>query len=223
MRVVKNKDVNFDVIFNDDGVYSVSDILNNLDEYVGLSFEELMVKFCSVDDIIGVDLVCSYCRDNFSRLSESQFVDSNVNDFVDSRISDYEFLKDSYSIYKEKGLELLGLMQYIVIFGNAGINGKDSFCYDKEREDYLEKLQIFHRNSVVTGVAAKGMVIALLNIIEKLDKVIGEINDLSSYDRKKFDFFSKNTKSNVLPSKSLVYDEYRKDITCIRLVRRRWL
>lgn len=220
---MKEKNIDLNNEFNDEGVYSVSDILNNLDKYVGLSLEELMVKFCHMDDIIGIEKVCTYCRDNFSYLSESKFVDSSVEEFINGRISDYEFLKESYTIYKEKGLKLLELMQYIVIFGNASMVGKGESFYDKDREIYLEKLQIFHKNSVVTGVAAKAMIIALLNIIDKLDKVIFEINDLSNYNKKKFDWFSQMSKTGVLPSKSLVYDENKKDITCIRLVRRRWI
>lgn len=216
--IMKEKDINLNDVFKDDGVYSVCDILNNLDKYVGMSLEELMVKFCCVDDIIGIEEVCTYCRENFSRLSELKFVDSNVDDFINSRISDYEFLKDSYSIYKEKGLMLLDLMQYIAIVGGFG-NRK--YFSDEDRELYLEKMGIFHKNSVITGVAVKGILVALINIIDKLDKVIMEINDLSSYDRKKFDWFAQISKADVLPSKSLVYDEAKKDITCVKLVRRR--
>lgn len=201
--------------FDDYGVYDMRDILNNLVSYIGISLEDLMVKFCSADNIISVDQVRDYCENNFELLVKVGNGGNSYQDIIDSRISDYQFFVDSYNIYKNKGLDLISLMQYIVVCGNEGF-------VDRDRELCLKEMGIFHKNSVVCGIAVIGMLVALDNINREFDRVIYEVNNFSNYHSQRFDWFFQMSKDNVLPSESLIYDEEKMDNTSVKLIKKRW-
>lgn len=212
--IMSIKEVKLDNYFCEYGLYDMIDVLNNLECYIDIDLNSLVEKFCCGNNITSVDEVISYCTNNFDRLSESNFCESITSDVIDSRIRDYEILLESYNIYKHKGLELIELMQYIII------SGKINFV-DGDKELYLKKLDIYHKNSVVSGRDIVGMLVSLRNINMKLDMVISKINNMENYHRKQFDWYTQSFKDMVLPSKSLIYDTNKKDITCIRLNRKR--
>lgn len=190
------KEINDIVCFFDRKLYNFNEVINEFNNYYGLSVEEIKTLFnrCFV---VEWETISSTLRD----------IGINNDDIV-TRNFTYEFYYKSLSNLKNKGLELVELIEYL--------NGLKIINYNTLYESKLQLIDVSHFGSLLIGGDINRILIVMYHLLKEFNDTLAKINSIDTY----VDYSNLINKSvifvegdSVYPNDSLiVYDNEDKNL-----------
>lgn len=183
------KEVKFQLKLNDQGLYNVSDILKNLEEYLGIDFEEAILLFKDLQ---------------IASLTEitTMIKTSNIQFQEDILRKNYQYLKKYLTILQKKGLAYLSLLEYLQRIDHCDTEQEEPY------EKQLEECQIFHFRSILVGYDLKRLLIGLGHTFHQTQKYLQEITTPETYRYLLVDSFALSYgESKIYPEESLINSE----------------
>ena len=168
---------------NDEKLYNLSDIVIKFKKYFGYSIEELKEKFLNYN-VCYWEVISDYLEDKNITGNEKCY-----------RQVDYNYYKKSLSILSDKGLQIIGIIEYL--------------CNDNKHNIFLEKnfedLEMYHYGSVMKGKDINKIIILLFHLLNKFNETLKKVNNLDHYLKTHIDSFAINYGGKrIYPNEELI-------------------